>query len=153
MFFQHDSQPERLEPPPPPRAVDVDALDGEIIGREAQHLALPGTPVAEPKGEIERRHVEPEKAQDRPNPKQDRDDPDQQAERPEEQHHHAKAVRRQTAVRQQNTLEKDRGIATHGYKIGRFAGARKRLRPRAGDRTAPAWLTARFVPAASDTLM
>src|SRR5260370_15049563 len=59
-LFEHDSQPERLKPPNPALAIDVDPLDGEIVAGKADDLAPAGAPIAEAEGEGERRDVEAE---------------------------------------------------------------------------------------------
>ncbi len=124
-LLELDAQPERLETPDPPLAVDVDPLDGEIIARQPQHLAPPRAPIAEAEGDIEGRDIEPEKAADRPGAERDEDDANDEAQEPQEQHHQVKAARRQAAVRQQDALEENGGAGTHRHKIGCPRGWRK----------------------------
>jgi endonuclease III len=136
-LLEDDAQPERLESPQPALAVNVDALDREVVGGEAQDLALAGAAVAEAEGEVEGEDVEPEKPDDRPAAERHENDADDEAQQPQRQHQQVKAARRQAAVRQQHALEEDVRAPVHRAKIGCGDAPLKRVLAFAGRRGRP----------------
>src|SRR5262249_19349447 len=107
LLFEHDPQPERLEPPKPALAAAADTLDRKGIAGEPQGLAAPGGAVIVPEGDIDEPHIEPEEPEHRPGAGDDKAGAEGETEEPEDQHQDMETLARQTAVRPQHALEKE----------------------------------------------